>query len=120
MAYVKKKLSSQNRKLRTTYGEAHRHKTSNSLWQYINTTDEAHIGSSSQSQGISSVRRERVRIRRIYKNEGDKTGVKLHIPAWVNWCEKAEKVGFYHDEEEYTQRSRCPPKPRNNVRDRRV
>ena len=43
---------------------------------------------------------------------GEKTGVKLYIAAWVNWHAKAEKLEFYNDEEEFTQRPKRPPKLR--------
>ena len=41
-------------------------------------------------------------------------GVKLHIAAWITWDTKAEKLEYYNDEEEYTQRPRRTGKPRKS------
>ena len=97
MAYVKKKLSSQNRILRTNYGREHKHKSIHDFWQYIYFTDEAHIDPSSQAQGyILREQGTRTDTENI-QERGEKTGVKLHIAAWVNWHEKSEKLFFYHE-----------------------
>jgi hypothetical protein len=117
MAYVKKKLSSANRGKRTDYGWEHKDKSIDDFWQYIYFTDETHIDPSSQAQGYilreQGTRTETCNI----QERGEKTGVKLHVAAWVNWHEKAEKLVFYHDEEEYTQRPKRPPKPRRRSRE---
>jgi hypothetical protein len=38
--------------------------------------------------------------------------VKLHVAAWANWHEKAEKLEFYNDEDEHIERPQRPAKPR--------
>lgn len=111
-AYVKKEISGPNRKKREDYGWEHKDKTIHEFWQYIYFTDEAHIDPSSQAQGYI-LREEGTRTdTENIQERGEKTGVKLHIAAWVNWHEKAEKLEFYNDEEEYTRRPQRPAKPR--------
>ena len=36
---------------------------------------------------------------KTYKKRGEKTGIELHIAAWVTWHSKAEKLEFYNDDE---------------------
>jgi hypothetical protein len=111
-AYVKKKISARNKELRVKYGEEHKDKTVDDFWQYIYYTNEAHIDPSSMGQGyILREEGHRTDPENI-QERGEKTGVELHIFAWVNWHEKAEKLEFYRDEEEYTRRPKRPPKPR--------
>jgi hypothetical protein len=69
------------------------------FWQFIYFTDEAHLDPSSQAQGcILRERGTRTDAENIQKR-GEKTGVELHIYAWVNWWGKSEKLYFYHDKE---------------------
>jgi hypothetical protein len=83
-AYVKKLLSRKNRGERVHYGAAHQHKTIHDFWQFIYFTDEAHLDPSSQAQGcILRERGTRTDAENI-EERGEKTGVKLHIYAWVN------------------------------------
>lgn len=113
MAYVKKKISATNKGLRVKYGLEHQDKSVDDFWQFVYYTDEAHIDPSSTSQGYI-LREEGYRTDpENIQERGEKTGVKLHVTAWVNWHEKAEKLEFYNDEEEYTERPRRPTKPRS-------
>ena len=110
-AYVKKEISRQNKRKRVNYGEEHQYKTIHSFWQYIFFSDEAHLDPSSQAQGYI-LREQGTRIdAENIQERGEKTGVKLHVFAWVNWWGKS-KLYFYHDEEEHIERPPRPPKPR--------
>jgi hypothetical protein len=114
-AYIKKTLSVANRVARTRYGEKHQNQSVDNFWQYIIFTDEAHIDPSSMGQDC--ILRE---LGHRYDTEniqerGEKTGVKLHVAAWVNWHEKAEKLEFYNDEDSYIERPKRPPKPRRTM-----
>jgi hypothetical protein len=112
-AYVKKKISATNKDLRVKYGYKHQGKSVDDFWQFIYFTDEAHIDPSSTAQGyILREEGHRTDPENI-QERGEKTGVKLHVAAWVNWHEKAEKLEFYNDEEEHTERPRRPAKPRS-------
>jgi hypothetical protein len=112
MAFVKKKVSKKNTSNRTIYGKKHYWETVDSLWQYIVFTDEAHIDPSSFRVGeILRERGHRYDLENI-QQRSQKSGVKLHIAAWINWHAKAEKLRFYHDEEEYIQKPPRPRKPR--------
>jgi uncharacterized protein YaiI (UPF0178 family) len=114
-AFVRKKLSAKNRRERTRYGQEHIGKTIDDFWQYIFFTDEAHIDPSSAAQGhILRERGTRYDTRNI-QQRGEKTNVVLHIAAWCNWYEKAEKLEFYNDENDYIQRPKRPPKPRKTI-----
>jgi DDE superfamily endonuclease len=114
-AYIKKVLSRKNRGERVHYGAAHLDKTIHDFWQYIYFTDEAHLDPSSQAQGyILRERGTRTNTENI-QERGEKTGVKLHIFAWVNWWGKSEKLYFYNDEEEHVERPQRPPKPRKRM-----
>jgi hypothetical protein len=31
---------------------------------------------------------------------GEKKGVRFHVPGWIRWVEKAEKLGFYYNDED--------------------
>jgi hypothetical protein len=44
----------------------------------------------------------------------EKKGTKLHIAAWINWHQKAEKIEFYNDENDYLQPLKRPGKPRKS------
>jgi hypothetical protein len=111
-AYITKEISAKNRTLRTKYGKEHKDKTIHDFWQFLFFTDEAHIDPSSMAQGcILREQGHRYDTENI-QERGEKTGVKLHIAAWVNWHEKADKLEFYNDEEEHIERPRRPPKPR--------
>jgi hypothetical protein len=101
---VKKKISDINRTLRTRYGEEYKGKTVYDFWQFHFFTDEAHIDSFSMYQ--DNILREQGRRydTENIQERGEKTGVKLYIAAWINWHEKAEKLEFYNDEEEHTER----------------
>ena len=113
-AYVKKILSSNNLEKRTIYGQEHQYKTIEDYWQWIVFTDEAHIDPS--SQGVGYILREdgtRTDPENI-QERGEKTGVKLHIAAWVNWHDKCPELLFYNDEEEHTKRPKRPAKPKKS------
>jgi len=111
-AYVRKEISAKNRTLRTKYGEEHKDKSIHDFWQFLFFTDEAHIDPSSMAQGcILREQGHRYDTENI-QERGEKTGVKLHIAAWINWHEKADKLEFYNNEEEHIERPRRPLKPR--------
>jgi transposase len=44
----------------------------------------------------------------------EKKGTKLHIAAWINWHQKAEKLEFYNDENDHLQPPKRPSKPRKS------
>jgi hypothetical protein len=111
-AYVKKRISPANKIKRTDYGKEHQGKTVQDFWQWIVFTDEAHIDPS--AQGVGFILREdgtREDPENI-QERGEKTGVKLHVAAWVNWHAKCDQLEFYNDEEEHTERPKRAPKPR--------
>jgi hypothetical protein len=111
-AYVKKEISGPNRKKREEYGREHKDKIIHDFWQYLYFIDEVYIDPSSQAQGYI-LREEGTREdTENIQERGEKTGVKLHIAAWVNWHEKAKKLVFYHDEEERIVRPKRPRKSR--------
>jgi hypothetical protein len=111
MAYIQKKISPKNYRLRVQYGHEHKDKSIDDFWQFIYFTDEAHIDPSSQGQGhILREQGTRMDTENI-QERGEKTGVKLHIRAWANWHEKAEKLEFYNNKEEHVERPRRPAKP---------
>jgi hypothetical protein len=114
-AYIQKKISPKNRALRTKYGQDHQDKTINNFWQFVYFTDEAHIDPTSVTQGYI-LREQGTR----YKTENiqerpEKTGIQLHIAAWINWHHKAEKLEFYHDENNTTLKPRRPRKPQQTM-----
>lgn len=43
--------------------------------------------------------------------------MKLHVAAWVSWEAKAEKLEFYHDEEDYIKRPKRPRKPKQRKKE---
>jgi hypothetical protein len=45
------------------------------------------------------------------QERGEKKGIKFHVAAWVTWFDKAEKLEFYNNEEDYTVH---PPMPQRN------
>ena len=111
-AYIQKVISRKNRGLRTKHGEEHAGKTIHNFWQFVFFTDEAHIDPSSQSQGnILRERGTRYDTENIQERV-EKKGVRLHIAAWINWHSKAEKLIFYHDEEDRVEKPKRLPKPR--------
>jgi len=115
-AFVKKDISQQNHDERYNYGVEHKDKTINEFWRYILFTDEAHIDPSSLiALIILRERRKRYNTENIAQRPA-KTGVRLHIAAWVTWDAKAEKLEFYNDEEDYTVHPPMPPKPRRRPR----
>src|SRR5438045_4389536 len=46
-----------------------------------------------------------ITTQKIFKEHGDKTGVKLYIAAWINWHKRADRLQFYNDEKVHT---KCP------------
>ena len=113
MASVKKQISSKNKDLRVKYGQEHKDKSVDDFWQYVYYTDEAHIDPSSAAQGwILREEGHRTDPENIQERP-EKTGMKLHVAAWFNWHEKAEKLEFYNDEEEHVERPKRPAKPRS-------
>jgi hypothetical protein len=78
-------------------------------------TDEAHIDPSSITQGrILREQGTRYSTENIQERP-EKSGVQLHIAAWINWHGKAEKLEFYNDERDSVIRPRRPPKPRRTM-----
>jgi hypothetical protein len=113
-AYIQKKISLANRQKRYKYGQDHQGKTIDNFWQYVFFSDEAHIDPSSSIQG-RVLREQGTRYNSSNIQErGEKKGVALHIAAWVNWHGKAEKLEFYHDEEDSIIKPKRPPKPRKS------
>ncbi|KUJ14223.1 uncharacterized protein LY89DRAFT_720584 [Mollisia scopiformis] len=43
---------------------------------------------------------------------GERKGVKFYVAAWVTWFDKAKKLEFYNNEEEYEEQPLMPTKPR--------
>ena len=114
-AYIQKKISAKNLRIRTSYGEEHQGKTIDNFWSHILYTDEAHIDPS--AIGVGFILREegsRYETENI-QERGDLKGVKLHIAGWVNLYEKCDKLEFYHDEETRTERPNRRPKPRKTM-----
>jgi hypothetical protein len=110
-AFVGKEISKKNLRERVSYGKEHKDKDIWSFWSYIFFTDEAHIDPSSMAQGsILRERGTRYDIENI-QQKPEKKGVKFHVAAWVTWWDKAEKLEFYKDEEEYIQQPKRPRKP---------
>ena len=111
-AFVKKVLSKKNMEERANYGKEHEDKSIEDFWENIFFTDEAHIDPTSQAVGnILREKGKRYNSENI-QQRGEKKGVKFHVAAWITWHAKAEKLEFYNDEEEYTQRPPRLPKPR--------
>lgn len=111
-AFVKKDISKKNRQERATYGYTHYEKTVEDFWSYIFFTDEAHIDPT--SLGVGHILREKGKR---YDNEniqerGERKGVQFYITAWITWFDKAEKLEFYNDEEDYITQPPMPSKPR--------
>ena len=86
------------------YGLEYENKGIDDFWQFHFFIDKAYIDPSSQAQG--NILRERgiCYTTENIQEQGEKTGVKLHIAAWINWHEKASKLEFYNDNEEHIQR----------------
>lgn len=115
-AFVKKVVLKKNRKERMEYGQEHVDKSVEDFWSYIFFTDEAHIDPTSQAVGdILRERGTRYDAENI-QERGEKKGIKFHIAAWVTWFDKAEKLEFYNNEEDYTIHPPMPPKPRRRPR----
>ena len=113
-AYVGKKISAANREKRVSYGERHKGKSIAEFWSHIFFTDEAHIDPTASSVGwILREQGTRYAPENI-QERGELSSNKLHFAAWVNWYGKAEKLEFYHDEEERTERPKRLPKPRKS------
>jgi len=111
-AFVKKEVSSANRDERVAYGREHKDKSIEDFWSYIFFSDEAHVDPSSLcAPGVLRERGHRYDDENIVERP-PKKGVKFHVAAWITWWEKAEKLEFYNDEEDYIQRPAMPSKPR--------
>lgn len=114
-AYIKKTISAKNQHERTEFRREHQGKGVDNFWQYIVFTDEAHIDPSSMCQGyILREQGHRYDAENI-QERGEKTGVKLHIAAYINWHTKTEKLEFYNDENDYIEKPKRPPKPRKTM-----
>jgi hypothetical protein len=112
-AFVKKEISIKNCKERVAYGKEHKDKSIEDFWSYIFFSDEAHIDPSSLSyQGVLRERGHRYDDENIQERP-EKKGIRFHIAAWITWWDKAEKLEFYNDEEDYTFTPPMPPKPRH-------
>ena len=78
-------------------------------------TDEAHIDPSSKPQGLI-LREQGTRYNtENIQERPEKEGVRLHVAAWINWHEKADKLEFYNDENDLTIKPPRPPKPRKTM-----
>ena len=80
-AYIKKKLSAKNKRLRVAYGLEHENKGIDDFWQFHFFIDEAHIDPSSQAQGNILREQGTCYVIENIQERGEKTGVKLHIAA---------------------------------------
>lgn len=113
-AYTKEDFDT-NLRERTNYGQRHQGKTIDNFWQYLFFIDEAHIDPSSCAQGnILRERGHRLDSENI-QQRGEKTGVKLHIAAWINWHGKTKKLEFYNNENDSIIKPKKPPKPRKSM-----
>jgi hypothetical protein len=113
-AYIQKEILQNNRCLQTSHGERHVGKTIYNFWQFVFFTDEAHVDPTSQTQGYI-LREEGTRYdTENIEERGEKKGVRIHVAAWINWHSKAEKLEFYHDEEDRVERPKRPKKPRKS------
>jgi hypothetical protein len=114
-AYVKKQISKVNKGKRVKYGEENKDKPIHGFWDKKVFTDEAHIDP--DAQGGEYVLREQPPFGDRYdprnmQEKPQQRGVMLHVAAWVSWDAKAEKLEFYHDEEDYIEKPKRPRKPR--------
>ena len=83
-AYIQKEITKKNRRKQVKYSLEHEDKSVEDHWQYIYFTDEAHIDPSSIGQGnILQERGHRYDVENIQERL-EKTGVRLHVAAWVN------------------------------------
>ena len=109
-----KQLSKNNKEKRKKYDQEHQNKTIDDFWARIYFTDEAHIDPSEIFQQYilreEGTRHEPENIQEL----PEKKGVKLHIAAWINWDQKAEKLEFYNDENDHIQPPKRPSKPRKS------
>jgi hypothetical protein len=81
----------------------------------LHRDNEAHIDPSSMVQGrILREQGTRYDTENIQERP-EKQGVRLHIAAWINWYEKAEKLEFYNDENDSIIKPRRPQKPRKTM-----
>lgn len=111
MAYVKKEISSKNKRERVIYGERRRDKTIDDWWSWIMFTDEFHVDPAAMGAAY------------ILREEGTRTdseniqerpameGNKIHVAGWVSWDEKCDELIFYHDEHEQDEYEEQPPRP---------
>ncbi len=111
MGYVRKVISKVNKGLRVDYGHEHKHKTVEGFWSRIHFTDEFHVDPALMKTGFilreEGTRNDPDNIQEKPKKEGNK----LHVAGWVNWHAKCEKLEFYNDEEDHTERPKRPRKP---------
>jgi hypothetical protein len=110
-AFVKKTTSEKNRDERVIYGKEHQDKPMEDFWSYIFFTNKAHIDpSAQQAPGILRELGKQYDNKNIVER-GEKEGVKFHIAAWITWFDKAEKLKFYKDKEEYKEQPPMPSQP---------
>ncbi|KAF2834734.1 hypothetical protein M501DRAFT_1020525 [Patellaria atrata CBS 101060] len=113
-AYIPKKISQPNKNKRANFGEEHKGKKVEDFWASCVFTDEAHFDPGDQCQELV-LREEGTRYEpKNIQERGSKQGNKVHFAGWVNWYRKCEKLIFYNDEEEYTQRPQAPRRPRRS------
>ncbi|KAF7944517.1 hypothetical protein EAE96_010908 [Botrytis aclada] len=115
-AYSEKHFTGTNRGKRVIFGGIHEHDIMEGFWKYIVHTDEMHMDPASMRKG-EILREAGTR----YKSENiveypSLEGNKIHCGVWVSFEEKAEKLEFYYDEEEYTDKPIPTPKPRRRPR----
>lgn len=114
-AYIQKVLSVANKRKRLEYCQEHKDKSIDDFWQYVFFTDEAHIDPSSIRQGhILREQGHRYDTENIQQRP-ELLGVRIHCAAWCNWHQKAKRLEFYNDENDYIQRPKRPPKPRKTM-----
>ena len=111
-AHGKKKLSVASKEKHVAYRNGHMHKSIDESWSHIFLIDDAHIDPSASAQGWI-LREQGTRYdEENIEERGELSGNKLNFAACIDWYGKAEKLEFYHDEEELTEQPKHPPKPR--------
>lgn len=93
-AFVKKTISTKNRRERAIYGDDHLYHPLFGFFDHTVYTDEAHVDPTSQAQGrVLRERGARDRPENIEERPPLK-GVRFHISAWISWWGKASKLKF--------------------------
>ena len=102
-AYIQREYTRQNLDKQVIYDTAHKDKPLFGYWDLVYFTDKAHINPSQIYKGGILRERGQCNNSNNIQQLPKLAGTKLHIAAWVNWYEKAEKLEFYNDEEEFIQ-----------------